>query len=100
MLDLMVEHQAGIPLLRQPVSGNTSDASDFGPVVSQPLQQLHLTYGTTYLVADSALYSAANLQKRADTGSKWITRVPATLTAAQAALAQATPETMAPLIEG
>jgi transposase len=54
MLDLMVEHQAGIPLLMQPLSGNTSDASDFGPVVSQQLQQLPLTYGTTYLVADSA----------------------------------------------
>jgi transposase len=100
MLDLMVEHQAGIPLLMQPLSGNTSDASDFGQVVSQHLQQLHLTYGTTYLVADSALYSEENLQKLADTSSKWITRVPATLTAAQAALAQANPDTMAPLIEG
>ncbi len=100
MLDLMVEHQAGIPLLMQPLSGNTSDASDFGQVVSQHLQQLHLTYGTTYLVADSALYSEEHLQKLADTGSKWITRVPATLTAAQAALAQANPETMAPLTEG
>jgi transposase len=100
MLDLMVEHQAGIPLLMQPLSGNTSDVSDFGQVVSQHLQQLHLTYGTTYLVADSALYSEENLQKLADTGSKWITRVPATLTAAHAALAQADPETMAPLIEG
>jgi transposase len=100
MLDLMVEHQAGIPLLMQPLSGNTSDASDFGQVVSQHLQQLHLTYGTTYLVADSALYSEENLQKLADTGSKWITRVPATLTAAQVALAQVDPAAMAPLTEG
>jgi transposase len=100
MLDLMVEHQAGIPLLMQPLSGNTSDASDFGQVVSQHLQHLHLTYGTTYLVADSALYSEENLQKLADTGSKWITRVPATLTAAQVALAQVDPAAMAPLTEG
>ena len=34
----------------------------------------------TYLVADSALYSAENLQKLAETSLKWITRVPATLT--------------------
>jgi transposase len=100
MLDLMVEHQAGIPLLMRPLSGNTSDARDFGQVVSQHLQQLHLTYGTTYLVADSALYSEANLQKLADMGSKWITRVPATLTAAQVALAQVDPAAMAPLTEG
>jgi transposase len=96
----MVEHQAGIPLLMQPLGGNTSDATDFGQVVSQHLQQLHLTYGTTYLVADRALYSEENLPKLADMGSKWITRVPATLTAAQVALAQVDPAAMAPLTEG
>ena len=37
----------------------------------------------TYLVADSALYSAENLQKLAETRLKWITRVPATLREAQ-----------------
>jgi transposase len=100
MLDLIVDHQAGIPLLMKPLSGNTSDTSDFGQVVSQHLQQLHLTYGTTYLVADSALYSEENLQKLAHTQSTWITRVPATLTAAQAALADVIPETMEPLLEG
>jgi transposase len=99
MLDLIVEHQAGNPLLMKPLSGNTSDASDFGQVVSQHLRQLHLPYGTTYLVADSALYSEENLQKLAHTKSKWMTRVPATLDAAQAALADANPATMEPLLE-
>jgi transposase len=100
MLDLIVENQAGIPLLMTPLSGNTSDTTDFGHVVSQHIQQLHTTYGTTYLVADSALYSEENLQKLADTGSKWLTRVPATLTEAQAALAQADPAGMTPLTDG
>jgi transposase len=100
MLDLLVEHQAGIPLLMKPLSGNTSDASDFGHVVTEHIAQLHTTYGTTYLVADSALYSEENLHRLAHTGSSWITRVPATLTEAQTALAQATPETMMPLTEG
>ena len=54
----------------------------------------------TYLVADSALYSAENLHKLAETSLKWITRVPATLTEAQEVLAQAQPETMAALTEG
>jgi transposase len=38
-------------------------------------------------VADSALYTADNLQKLAETQIKWMTRVPATLSAAPAALA-------------
>jgi transposase len=70
MLDLIVEHQAGIPLLMQPLSGNTSDAIDFRHVVTEHNAQLHITYGT------------------------------ATLSEAQAALAAADPETMEPLVEG
>jgi transposase len=95
-----VEPQAGIPVLMQPLSGNTRDARDFGQIVPAHIRQLHITYGTTSLVADSALYPADTLQKLADTGSKWITRVPATVTAAHNALAQAPPTAMEPLREG
>src|SRR5262249_12209518 len=97
MLELIVEHQAGIPVLMQPLSGNSSDASTFGAVISTHIEQLQMTYGTTYLVADSALYSADNLQKLAQTRMKWITRVPATLREAQAALAHAAPQSMTSL---
>jgi transposase len=100
MLDLIVEHQAGIPVLMKPLSGNSSDAQDFGQLITDHMTQLQITYGTTCLVADSALYSAENLQKLAATRTKWITRVPATLSEAQAVLAQADPQTMAPLTEG
>src|SRR5262249_60295169 len=100
MLDLIVEHHAGIPVLMKPLSGNSSDAHDFGQIITDHLTQLQLTYGTTCLVADSALYSAENLQKLAETRLKWITRVPATLREAQAVLAQADPQTMAPPTDG
>jgi transposase len=100
MLDLIVEHQAGIPVLMKPLSGNSSDVQDFGQVITAPMAQLQITYGTMLLVADSALYSAENLQKLAETRTKWITRVPATLSEAQAVLAQADPQTMTPLTEG
>jgi transposase len=100
MLELIVEHQAGIPVLMQPLSGNSSDAKAFGQVGRDHITQLRTTYGTTYLVADSALYTADNLPKLAETRLKWITRVPATLREAQEVLAQAQPETMAPLSEG
>jgi len=100
MRDLIVEHHAGIPVLMKPLSGNSSDAHDFGQIITDHMAQLQITYGTTCLVADSALYSAENLQKLAETRLKWITRVPATLREAQAVLAQADPPTMAPLTEG
>ena len=99
MLDLIVEHQAGIPILMQPLSGNSSDVKDFGEVVGRHVSQLQTAYGITYLVADSALYSEANLDKLAQTQMKWITRVPATLSDAQAVLAQADPQAMASLHE-
>jgi transposase len=99
MLDLIVEHQAGIPVLMKPLSGNSSDAHDFGQIIKDHVAQLQLTSGTLFLVADSALYSAENLQKLAETRTQWIPRVPATLKDAQTGLAQAAPQTMAPLTE-
>jgi transposase len=100
MLELIIEHQAGIPVLMKPLSGNSSDAQEFGRIVKEHIAQLQTTYGTTYLVADSALYSEANLQQLAKTQIKWITRVPATVHDAQATLAQADLQTMAPLTDG
>jgi len=100
MLELIVEHQAGIPVLMKPLSGNSSDAQEFGSIIQAHIAQLQTTYGITYLVADSALYSEANLQKLSETRLKWITRVPATLGEAQAVLAHVAPETMQPLTEG
>ena len=100
MLELIVEHQAGIPVLMKPLSGNSSDPQAFGQVIQAHIDQLQTTYGATYLVADSALYSEANLKKLAQTAIKWITRVPATVREAQVALAQADPPAMAPLQEG
>src|SRR4029453_2016640 len=100
MLALVVEPQAGIPRLMQPLSGNRHDGKTFGQVVSDHMAQLHTTVNPTSLVADSALYSAENLPKLAETSLKWITRVPATLHESQAGLAQANPQTMAPLTEG
>jgi transposase len=100
MLELIVEHQAGIPVLMKPLSGNSSDGTEFGRIVREHIAQLQTTYGTTYLVADSALYSDDNLQKLAATSIKWITRVPATLREAQAALHCIDPQALAPLTEG
>jgi transposase len=97
---LIVEHQAGIPVLMQPLRGNSSDAQEFGQGIRAPIEQLHTTYGATYLVADRALYSEEHLATLAQTAITWITRVPATVSEAHAALASANPQAMAPLPEG
>jgi len=98
-LDLMVEHQAGLPLLLKPLSGQSRDVQHVGQIVTEPLKPLQTPSGPPSRVADSALESAANLQKLGETGLKGITRVPATVTEAQDALAHADPETMEPLGE-
>lgn len=100
MLELMVEHHAGIPLWMKPLSGNSSDPVAFGRVVDEHLAQLCSAALPRYVVADSALYSAANLGKLATSAVKWITRVPATLTEVQAHLAHVDVTTMAPLTDG
>ena len=100
MLELMVEHQAGIPILMTPLSGHSRDPQTFGQVIRAHIEPLHTVYGATSLVADSALYRADNLDKLAQTAIKWSTRVPATLSEAQAALAQANPQAMAVRQEG
>lgn len=99
MLELIVEHQAGIPVLMKPLSGNTHDGVEFGKVITEHVRQLHTSPQETTLVADSALYSADNLGTLATSGLTWITRVPATLHEAQAVLAQVVPSTMAPLMD-
>jgi hypothetical protein len=54
-LELIVEHPAGMPVLMQPLSGHSSEAQEFGQVVSDHLAPLHTTYGAPSLVADRAL---------------------------------------------
>lgn len=100
MLELIVEHHAGIPVLMLPLSGNTNDSVEFGRVVTEHVQQLRTAHHVTYLVADSALYTAENLGRLAQSGVQWITRVPATRREVQAVLARINPETMAPLTDG
>ena len=100
MVALGVEHQAGIPVLMPPLRGKSHEGKACGPVVSDHMAQLHTPAPPPYLVADRALSSAENLQKLAEPSLTWIPRVPAPVHEAQAVLAQAKPQTLAPLTEG
>ena len=100
LLELIIAHQAGMPVLMKPLSGTSSDVQAFGQVVSAHIAPWQTPYGTTALVADSALYREANRQQFANTQLKWMTRVPATVSDAQAVLRQADPPTMTPRADG
>ena len=100
VLDLIVEHQAGIPLLMKALSGNESDATNFRAVVAEHVEQLKEAHDIPYLVADSALYNQESLKALAQSGIKWISRVPHTLAEANAALSGVEVENLAPLAEG
>jgi transposase len=65
------------------LSGNSSDEESFVPSIEAYMGQLQAGE-TPYFVADSSLYSAANLQ--ALSATKWVSRVPQTIHQAQALL--------------
>ena len=59
MLELLVEHQAGLSLLMQPRSGHSRAVQAFGPVIQAHLAQLQTTSGLTDLVAESRCVAVA-----------------------------------------
>lgn len=83
IIDLIVENKAGIPLLMKPCSGNSTDTPSFGKVIEDYIDQLSTTHSIAYWVADSAVYSAKNLNLLSDHKGAWITRVPETLALAK-----------------
>nr|MDU9044255.1 IS1634 family transposase [Candidatus Electrothrix aestuarii] len=77
VLQLICERQAGIPLLMKPLSGNSSDKTDFRKTIQAHIDQLKNDFILKYLVADSALYTAETLRELSRI--LWISRVPETL---------------------
>jgi len=76
-LQLICEHQAGIPLLMQPLNGNRIDKDSFNELIKNHIGQLKTDVGLEYLIADSALYTTKNLQEMMD--CLWISLVPGTI---------------------
>ena len=100
VLDLIVEQQAGIPLLMKPLSGNSSDKADFPVLIEAHLDQLQQAHGMHYVVSDSALYSADHIQRLDQAGVRFITRAPETIKMAREAIETANLAAMEPLEEG
>jgi len=77
ILQLISEHQAGIPLWMEALSGNRNDKDSFRQTLNAHLDQLREGVGLSLIVADSALYTAKTLQDLGD--FPWISRVPETI---------------------
>lgn len=100
VLALICEQQAGIPLLMEPLSGNSNKKSEFRRVVLTHGAQLQVDHTPSYFVADSALYTEETLQALAERACLWITRVPATLSDVKRLLVQVDVAEMSPLADG
>ncbi len=81
VLQLITEHQAGIPLWMEALDGNSSDKTQFRETVTTHLKHLQEQVGLDVIVADSALYTAETLQALSQ--FLWITRVPETIRGVQ-----------------
>lgn len=92
VLQLLCERQAGIPLLMESLSGNSSDKTSFRETVKAHLRQLQSDVGLEVLIADSALYTLETLKDM--NGYQWISRVPETLTLARELIHVVAPDLM------
>lgn len=92
-LQLIVENQAGIPLVMQALDGNSSDKSSFTEAINTHIEHLQMDLGIVYLVGDSALYTSDSLEQMKDI--YWISRVPETISDAKAIIEDISPQLMA-----
>jgi len=84
ILGLISVNRTSIPAYLSAVSGNVSDKTSMPEMAEVYLKQFAADEHPPVLVADTALYSAETLKDLSN--NDWVTRVPATLTEAKAAL--------------
>ena len=85
--NLCCSRDGGVPLFLEVASGNQSDRQQFGHLMREVQDQWHID---TLFVVDAAFYSEPNIQ--GVEGLRWISRVPLTLSEAQALIHQETTE--------
>lgn len=91
MVDLICSGDGDVPLFFRVGDGNESDSAVFAQIMQEFKQQLNLD---TLMVADSALYTAPNLEML--TNIKWLSRVPKSLKQAQQLVSQLKPTDFTP----
>lgn len=84
-LQLIVEEQAGIPLLMRSMSGNSVDTKAFNETFEHHIDQLKEELPLTYITGDAALYTKDNIQSLSP-DYYWVSRVPESLASAKDAI--------------
>jgi transposase len=98
VLSLICSHQSGIPLWLKALDGNAADTRHFPQAVQAYVKQFQAGDDAPIMVADTALYSADNLQEL--DGVSWVTRVPASVSAVKDLYQTVVPEQMRSLGDG
>ena len=77
VLNLMVEHQAGIPVWMKASNGNQIDTKEFATIVKEHIKAMKSdSLKELMLVSDAALFTKETLKYIAQNNIKFITRVP------------------------
>ena len=84
----------------KPLFGNVNDSGSFPDLIDRHVEHLQNAHGFDYVVADSSLYSADHVGKLTESGVKFVTRVPKTISEAKTRIQEAEIESMRPLTEG
>ncbi len=98
-LELIIEHEANLPLAMLPLSGNANDKIVLKETISRHIKQLEAV-GISILVKDSAGYTKDSLEAHQEAGLKCIMRVPAILKEARERIAEVDLSKMKPLVKG
>lgn len=88
VLNLIVEHQAGIPMMMKAADGNQIDTKAFASIVNEHINSLKAMNGTPLtLIADTALFTQKGLEAVKEKNINFISRVPMRLKEAKAFIA-------------
>jgi len=80
VLNLIVEHQGGIPIWMKPADGNQVDTQAFSSIVKEHILALkHSISSNIKVISDAALYTTKTLQAFKENGMLFISRVPTKL---------------------
>ncbi|MGD9595732.1 MAG: IS1634 family transposase [Wolinella sp.] len=100
VLNLIVEHQAGIPLMMRAADGNQIDARAFASLVDAHIDSLKAMHTSTMtLIADAALFTAKGLEAIKEKQINFISRVPNKLKEAKALMQDKHASALTPLDE-
>jgi len=76
VLNLIMEHQSGIPMLMRSADGNQSDKTAFGTIIDEHIGSLKAVADNPLFIADAALYTRENLAIITKQEIDFISRVP------------------------